>query len=243
MDDGMTLNRKIILSSVPVRELNQEGLPIDSASGCFIKGPEKDFFVTVSHATGNQGRWAFDVRWDPEVGQTLTYQLGNMMFFKTGKLGISFPKNLDFSYREIPKNVNSFLQILTENGEVKLSRKRLKLNIGDITVANKNLSYGFFGQVPVDEYNETTDLVGVEAFINSPTFIGGLRFEKKVESGDYLKFSLPGEHPGHDKFGGTSGAPILDSQGRLVSLVRGGNEDENVIYGLNLYKHKAVFSV
>lgn len=69
----------------------------------------------------------------------------------------------------------------------------------------------------------------------------------KGEDDDYYIFSLPNNNYEHSNFQGTSGAPILDSNGKLVSLVAcgGPSKDSNewIIYGFNLAKYKAMIDI
>ncbi|MFH0733624.1 MAG: hypothetical protein V1773_04670 [bacterium] len=54
------------------------------------------------------------------------------------------------------------------------------------------------------------------------------------ENNDSYTFLLADKHKGNDYYKGTSGAPITDSSGRIVSIVLSGDNTKNVIYGLAL---------
>jgi len=58
--------------------------------------------------------------------------------------------------------------------------------------------------------------------------------------GDFYFFKLPSPHPGHESFKGCSGAPIVDSEARVVALVCGGDPATNEIHGIALKKNEAV---
>jgi len=53
------------------------------------------------------------------------------------------------------------------------------------------------------------------------------------------RFRLSGQHKGHKIYRGSSGAPIVDYSGEIVSIVVGGCERDNEIYGvpINKYEH------
>lgn len=50
------------------------------------------------------------------------------------------------------------------------------------------------------------------------------------EDGLYL-FKLAGNHRGHDWYKGVSGGPIADPSGLIVAVVKGGDENRNIIFG------------
>jgi hypothetical protein len=98
-------------------------------------------------------------------------------------------------------------------------------------------SYGFCGLVqgvlkPIDY---TTGIC--KGLYSNLVYYDNVRYIKTV--GDQYVFALENKGYSHKNFKGTSGAPIIDSQGNLVSLVTSGeisqsNPDEWLIYGVNL---------
>ena len=58
----------------------------------------------------------------------------------------------------------------------------------------------------------------------------GMRYVGNDSNGLY-KFELSRKHQGHDYYKGSSGAPIADEEGKIVSIVLKGDEDDNIIYG------------
>jgi hypothetical protein len=51
-------------------------------------------------------------------------------------------------------------------------------------------------------------------------------------------FRLGSKHPGHDRFRGCSGAPIISKNGQVVGLVCGGDSNSDTIYGIALSAYK-----
>ena len=103
----------------------------------------------------------------------------------------------------------------------------MKINFDIEPVVGKK--YGFFGQS-----NFSTDnwyMFSQSKLVLDLKFIG-------IED-DYYKFKLPIKHPGHDYFKGTSGAPIIDTDGNPIALVCHGDEKEDIIYGVALKKYKS----
>jgi hypothetical protein len=61
-------------------------------------------------------------------------------------------------------------------------------------------------------------------------------FEGETPDGRYT-FSLSGDHKGHAYYQGASGAPIAAPDGTIVSMLIGGREETNSIYGANLSRY------
>lgn len=68
----------------------------------------------------------------------------------------------------------------------------------------------------------------------------GLRFDRK--EGPRLIFKLNHEHPGHDYYRGCSGAPIINEDEKLVSLVICGDTAAQEIHGLDLMRFKSAIA-
>ena len=62
--------------------------------------------------------------------------------------------------------------------------------------------------------------------------------ETDADTGLY-KFELARKHQGHSYYKGASGAPIADPEGRIISMLVCGDEDEVFLYGVPLRKHAA----
>jgi hypothetical protein len=75
----------LILSSVPIRQLNEELIPQAFASACLIDYKGKRILLTVGHATGDMKNWAAEVKFEPDRGETKLYQLGSMNFLRKKK--------------------------------------------------------------------------------------------------------------------------------------------------------------
>ena len=56
-------------------------------------------------------------------------------------------------------------------------------------------------------------------------------------------FKLARAHQGHEYYRGASGAPIVSPEGVIVSMVLGGCEKKNEIYGLPLAKYTPLLNL
>ena len=74
-----------------------------------------------------------------------------------------------------------------------------------------------------------------------PVMYGVVKFIRKV--GHYYQFELPNPIHDHADFKGTSGAPIMDTDGKLVSLVTHGYEGAKMIYGIAIADFKSGIDV
>lgn len=218
---------KIILSSIPLRQLDEKRMPINFASGCLIDYHGKRIVLTVAHATGNEGNWGIEVK-ATNVG-TQVYQIGAMMFLTVGNIDNDKIKEVDFSYASVPNDLQPIFHELNEKGQIvnQLPRDILQINF-DIEPSTKK-KYGFFGQSNFSR--ENWYMFSQSKLVLDLKFVG-------VED-DYYKFKLPSKHPGHDYFRGISGAPIIDTDGNVIALVCSGDVDEDIIYGISLKKYKA----
>jgi hypothetical protein len=223
------LEKYISLLSVPIREIGLNNMPEGCASACIIDYEGKHILLTVQHATGNMGNWGIQLRFVPGRG-TAIQRLGQMNFLKSISIANMESRDIDFAHVEVPENLEIYEQEITEIGEITREEKRPISKIDFNIHPSASESYGFSGQIlaKLDEKNLITEL----AIYTGLKYIG--------DEGDYFKFKLPFKHPGHDRFEGCSGAPIVDSQGNIVALVCGSPKDlsEDIIYGISLKKYE-----
>ena len=95
---------KIVLSSIPRKQINERGMPINYASGCIISYVGKRLLLTVQHATGNMGNWVIEIKYVLGHG-TKGFRLGGMMFLKECNLTTDIWRDIDFSYGYVGSNL------------------------------------------------------------------------------------------------------------------------------------------
>lgn len=227
--------QKLILSSIPLRQLGADLNPVRVASGCLVDYGGKRILLTVAHATGNMCNWAIEVEFDKSKGKTLCYQLGRMHFLKSVALEAREIKveDVDFSYVEVPSHVVPRYQRISRQGDIRVDRPREILEPDFSLEPSKDKTYGFSGQV-------MSKCIG-SYLLSLPVIYPDLTFEGA--DGDYTVFRLPMDHPGHEYFKGCSGAPILDSDGNVVALVCFGVVRENAIYGISLREYRTALDI
>lgn len=231
-DQQAWLNR-ILLSSVPLRKVNGEMLPVGIASGCLIDYLGTRIALSVFHATKREGNWAIEVKFEPGKGTQL-YRPGGFHYLGLMKLGSANIDEVDFSYREVSSGLISYFQEISASGQI-LSEQAREVFQPDFAIQpTANETYGFSGQV-------MPEMHGTNALVTEMHVYPGLKFIGTEDS--YHVFKLPVPHPGHDHFQGCSGAPIIDTKGNVVALVCHGDIDRNVIFGISLSKYKVVLDI
>lgn len=96
-------------ASIPLRKLDHNLYPAAVASGGLVDYHGKRLILTVQHATGDMGNWAVEVRFEPGSGTQL-YQIGAMNFLKIGDIASGTPKDVDFSYAQVPGDLKPMQQ-------------------------------------------------------------------------------------------------------------------------------------
>jgi hypothetical protein len=231
------VQRVLCLSSVPLVRLNDQRLPTGFASGSLISYSSKTMLLTVSHATGDQKNWAIQLKYVPGKG-TQTYQLGALHLLAKASLSEPELQDVDFSYVEVPTTIRPYRQEIEPLTNVVKSETLItvhKSTLEDTPEVGDN--FGFCGMVmPVSENHFGQTYISGELRVYS-----GLSFLRSEN--DYLVFSLPFPHPGHEHFAGCSGAPILSSKGSVVALVCKGCEKTNEIWGISVRAYKAPIDI
>ena len=223
----------ILLSSIPLRKVDDQMLPVGIASGCLVDYLGTRIILSVFHATKRDGNWAIEVKYEPGKGTQL-YRPGSFHYLGQMKLGSSKIDEVDFSYREVSSNLVSYFQEISPSGHILSERKREIFRPDFDVQPDTNEMYGFAGQV-------MPEMHGTSALVTEMRVYPGLKYIGTEES--YHVFELPVSHPGHEHFEGCSGAPIIDTKGNVVALVCHGDIDRNAIFGISLSKYKVVLDV
>jgi hypothetical protein len=229
--------KQLFVSSVPVRKIGSDKMPRAIASGCLADYGNKRILLTVAHATKKPGKWAIELRYEPGQGTKL-YSVGAMNFLKKGTLqsGKLKLKDVDFSYVQVPADLEAFRQEIIDPVTIK-EEIPIMVHKLDFAQPSRRRSYGFCGTVlpSVEKHGSQKYL-----FAELKTY-DGLRYLRS--EGDYHIFRLPMAHPGHEQFQGCSGAPILDRVGRVVGLVCGGNTDTNEIWAISPARYRTALDI
>lgn len=213
-------------TSLPLRRLNSSNIPDSVASGCIVTFEGRKFVLSVAHATGKGDKWAAELRHDTGKG-TFVYTFGATYFLEEHDLLTGKKTDVDFSYSEVDSKFEAWFQILDRTGVI-LSEERRPEFAYARHEPTLDETYAFAGQV-------RTQIQSSNELVSEMVVYPGLRFQR-TENGKHI-FRLPVAHPGHDAFRGCSGAPILDTQRRVVALVSSGSMKDDTITGVSLAKY------
>ncbi len=217
-------------SSIPLRQLGKNDQPVGIGSGCFLDYSGRRFLLSVFHVTRHSSRWVIQIGYNPEIGQTEIYFLGQFNYLAEMRRGIPSMDEVDFSFTEVPGDLTSQFQHWTPTGQCLMNRPRTTFSGDDIAEPIEGEIYAFAGDV-MAEFS-----LGENALITEHQTYPGLQFV--MTKGHYHYFKLPVEHPGHEHFKGCSGAPIIGTNKKVVGLVCGGSMDENTVWAVNLNKYR-----
>lgn len=219
----------ILITSIPLRRIGANDIPIGTASGCLVNYRDRRFILTASHVVKlGSSDWVIELGRDEKKG-TEIFRPACFLYLGEMRRGTGEITDADFCYAEVPTDLDPTFRHLTPIGPK--SEKRLR-HIFDLSAVGKpdaNEVYGFSGNIH-------PELHGTHALVTEATVYPGLRFDKS--DGPFYDFKLPVTHPGDDFFEGCSGAPIVDIRGRLVALVSGGDKAESIIHGIALSRYK-----
>jgi hypothetical protein len=232
-DHNEWLNR-ILLSSIPLRKVDDALLPVGIASGCLIDYLGTRIVLSVFHATKKDCNWAIEIKYEQGKGTQL-YRPGGFHYIGEMKLGSAKINEVDFSYREVSSDLYSYFQEISPSGAIGFEKAREVFKPDFSVQPNTTDIYGFAGQV-LPEIHETFALVITEMRVYP-----GLKFIRTEDP--YHVFELPVPHPGNEHFKGCSGAPIIDTKGNVIALVCHGDIERNAIFGISLTKYKFALDV
>ncbi len=223
---------RTILSCVPLRQIGENGIPINHASGVVVNYCGKNVILSVFHATRDFSNWALEIKSDFKTG-TLLKELGLMGTAVEANVERDEINRIDFSYATLPDNIKTFHQVIDNETNQIYEHERMIIESNFDSRPLKEKRYSFFGQTEFTKNGRI--IIPVGKLIMNMEFV--------AETEQYYIFKLPFKHPGHFYFRGTSGAPILDNDGNLVSLVRGGKIEDDLIFGVKLSKYKPLIDI
>lgn len=187
-------------------------------SGLVVLRDGKRVLLSAGHVFGS-GCWALETRVIfKREREVLLYSLGATKASPNGDLG--------WVTLDVEKMEKDFLSDARTKGktlEVPFYKPSLKVR------PKKDEAYGFAAS------NNVTLVLRLDNpdLWRDGSYEVGMRYDGRESDGRY-RFKLGAKHKGHKYYEGASGAPISDPTGRIVSLVSGGDEKDDVIWGTPL---------
>lgn len=237
----MTDAELMVRTSIQVFLLDKDfPKPIGFGSGCIFIYLDRMFFVSISHVTdAGELTTCLETNQPFDERGPILKPIGGICYFDEIKVdnGISIEdfdnilktgKRLDISFAEI-KEPTELLQPEIDFGLFKVDAcSKLPLFFDDAVKPTKEERYGFFGKVRHDYEGDVLKM--------TPTFKHSLIFHR-AKSHIYM-FLAPETISDAEDYQGCSGAPILDSQGRIVALVCSVHRGTKIVYGFSIHKCK-----
>ena len=225
-------------------------LPQGIGSGCIIDYKDKEILLTAAHVTDIEAATCIVTEQPTINGQTPLYSVGAMNYleqFDITKYEEQIEKlksepdrieeidfgQIDISYATLMHKAN-FIQIEIEFEKFNLKKSKKLLIKTDLTEKpSVEKEYGFFGRIKPLFFKDTPkgDILETQQ-----TLYSGLKFIQQIKN--YYEFELLNPIQDNADFKGTSGAPIMDTDGNLVSLITHGYEGATKIYGIALADFK-----
>jgi hypothetical protein len=215
--------------------------PEGFGSGCIIEYLDRKFFVSVSHVTDIDDLVTFLETNQPDrdgKGPILKPVTGICYFDQLQVTeGMSMQdfdsmlekgKRLDICFAEIKDDVE-LLQPEMDFGTFKVPQSfKLHIDMEDAIVPSKEERFGFYGTIRHKYYGP--GLKKTTAFKHSLTY--------HDTKGHFYRFLAPKAIIEKEDYQGCSGAPILDSQGRIVALASSIVTGTKLIYGFSIQECK-----
>lgn len=214
--------------------------PEGFGSGCVIEYLNRRFFVSVSHVTDMDDLTTFLETNQPfdEKGPILQ-PIGGICYFDQLKVTETMSladfeamlekgKRLDICFAEIKEPVD-LLQPEMDFGSFKVpASNKLPLFMEDAVEPIKDERYGFYGKIKPKYYGPGLKM--------TPTFKHSLLYHST--KGHFYMFLAPQIIMDKEDYEGCSGAPILDSEGRIVALACSVHTGSKIIYGFSIQECK-----
>jgi len=212
----------MLVTSVPLRHLDEGGRPLGVASGCMVVCRGRKFLLSACHAVQPDSKgWAIELDHDPRQG-TEMYWPKTFLYMAEMQKGSGVLDHVDFCFAEVAADLQPIYAHRTPHS-VSDVRPRHIFEIEKFAEPTQAGVFAFSGQVKPEMH-------GPDAMATEMNVYPGLRFVRS-EGPNHI-FQLPVDHPGHDSFRGCSGAPIVDMDRRVVALVSSGDMESGAITGV-----------
>jgi hypothetical protein len=238
---GMDIINLIARSSVHIIMTKPASLePEGFGSGCIVKYRDRFFLVSVAHVTDIKGlETCIETNLPSKDLQTPLYCVGSMMYFDEYKvsedikrqeiktfedLNASYDDTLDVTFCEVKEHINQ-LQPEWDFGKFVIYKgPKAYLNLEEAGPPEKDKSFGFCGRI---KQNFSGALLKTQPTMKLDLKYHGTR-------GRYHYFLATEIIKDADDYRGSSGAPILDEDGKLVALVTTIVVNSRLIFGFSI---------
>lgn len=239
---------RVVRSTISIVMSNPTNLlPTGLGSGCLVRYGDERLLLSVAHVTDKDAATCIVVDDRPVRNTYPIYCVGAMNYVEKWDLN-RLKEQQSFFDKSIPREAKAYglidLSYTLVDSSVVLKQRAVQF--GSLTIEagskldiqvnledkpNRENQYAFCGRV-----RPLFVTGGVDQLEMTETLRHGLRFV--AQRGDYYEFELPQDIQDDLDYIGTSGAPIMDADGKLIALVTHGYEGSRRLFGIALAHFK-----
>ena len=215
--------------------LDERGKPLSGIAGGFMIEAGRDLrVVSAGHVLGRIEPWVIEVA-QASSTETLCFSISKIQVGgRVARLPSGETIDVDLAWGAIDRE--AIYRQLSADGRMDPAQIDLPFYSGPLDAEpSTQEAYGFASWSRVEFLEDKRTLIREAAYECCMQFAG------RDRATNLYTFRLAREHQGHGYYRGASGSPIADSTGKIVSIVTGGNEAENVIYGAALSAYSRIF--
>ena len=226
-------------SSVPMRKVGAGGKLLGFASCCLGDYRCERLLLSVAHQVlspkakqSELGDWAIYSGRQPK--KDFYWVPTEMKYLCRVELSTLQVDYVDLAYTVLPKKVGAYSQRFNDyTGEVIWQKPKTVHRLNFDLRPRRGVYYGFAGHTA----HTVADHPRSSIFSYEIVVVDDLPYIDTHN--DMHIFKLGAKHPGHGRFEGCSGAPIISKNGEVVALVCAGEIEGDLIYGIALSAYKA----
>jgi len=213
------------LASIPLIAQTPAEMPEDAGCCCLIDFPKKRLLLTVRHVTHGGGDWRILIKQKPGNNIVTSYRVGGLRYLVAGRIKKPTKRlPVEYAYVDVPQAVFPMDQI-GDTAEPEFPGEPKTILPPRFVDPTPSGNYAFYGLTRWDIDDQFR--VHIEQ-----KYEDGLTF--KSTDRFYHTFSCSKKYFDYSEYKGCSGAPIMDQDGNLASLLIEGTENKRGFVGLNL---------
>lgn len=218
-----------------LRGIDEQPTPTGARCGFITQRNGRLVVVTAAHKADLDDHWFVQTAVTHE-GKTLYVPVKGLMFWK--RLSLAQPdrvEDIDLAWGELD------LLALEKQLKAKGTAPDKPLGwipyIGPIESPQKEEAYGFSGVGAIDIVPAFGEMH------QTPAYELYLEYSGDNAERDLYEFAMSRRHQGHAYYEGASGSPIAGPDGKIVSILLGGDDERNVLWGAKLLDYERLWDV